>query len=244
MSTENTEKKETETTEEEKKEIDFRDPKEPIDSIEKTVEDLKKKIQELNDQEEEKAKEEEAKDDGVNIPSFVSEEQKARIREIKESTVRTVSDSIDNIREKAENAKNPDLARTVEYIKANAVKAIELAKVRIDEVRNDPKVQSAADKAGNSLKKVSAAAADQAKKAADYVDTHMDPKTKENLKNAADKAGQAVNEGTRKVVSGVNDFVNKPEVQDSIAKAKEKAADLADKGNKAVQNLLNRKDQD
>lgn len=240
MSTENSEKKETV---EEKKEIDFHDPKEPIDSIEKTVEDLKKKIQDLNDQEAEKAKEEEAQDDGINIPSFVSEEQKARIKEIKESTVKTVSDSIDTIKEKAGNAKNPDLAKTVEYIKANAVKAVELAKVRIDEVKNDPKIQSVADKAGNSIKKVSSVAADQAKKAADYVDNHIDPQTKENLKNAADKAGKAVNEGTKKVVTGVNDFVNKPEVQDSIAKAKEKAADLADKGNKAVQNILNKKDQ-
>lgn len=239
MSTENNEKKETT---EEKKEIDFRDPKEPIDSIEKTVEDLKKKIQELNEQEEEKAKEE-TQDDGVNIPSFVSEEQKARIREIKESTVRTVSDSIDSIKEKAGNAKSPDLSDTIAYIKANAVKAVELAKVKIDEVKNDPKVQSAADKAGDSLRKVSAAAADQAKKAADYVDTHMDPQTKENLKNAADKASQAVNEGTKKVVTNVNDFVNRPDVQDSIGKAREKAADLADKGSKVVSGLLNRKDQ-
>lgn len=239
MSTENNENKETT---EEKKEIDFRDPKEPIDSIEKTVEDLKKKIQELNEQEEEKA-EEETKDDGVNIPSFVSEEQKARIREIKESTVKTVSDSIDTIKEKAGNAKNPDLSDTIAYIKANAVKAVELAKVKIDEVKNDPKVQSAADKAGESIRKVSAAAAGQAKKAADYVDTHIDPQTKENLKNAADKAGQAVNEGTKKVVTNVNDFVNRPEVQDSLDKAREKAADLADKGSKAVSNLLNRKDQ-
>ena len=35
----------------EKKEINFDDEKEPIESIEKTVEDLKRKIQELSDEE-------------------------------------------------------------------------------------------------------------------------------------------------------------------------------------------------
>ena len=125
------------------KNVDFNDEKEPIDSIEQTVEDLKKKIAELS---EEKELESENNNEAAD-------ERMQKIQEIKDATVNTLKNSISDIKEKAQNVStNPDVQKTIAYIKENAVKAVDLAKIKIDEISNDPKVMEYADKAKESVK--------------------------------------------------------------------------------------------
>ena len=114
------------------KNVDFNDEKEPIDSIEQTVEDLKKKIAELSEE-----KELEAENNNE-----AADERMQKIQEIKDATVNTLKNSISDIKEKAQNVSaNPDVQKTIAYIKENAVKAVDLAKIKIDEISNDPKVK-------------------------------------------------------------------------------------------------------
>ena len=204
------------------KNVDFNDEKEPIDSIEQTVEDLKKKIAELSEE-----KEFEAENNNE-----AADERMQKIQEIKDATVNTLKNSISDIKEKAQNvSSNPDVQKTIAYIKENAVKAVDLAKIKIDEISNDPKVKEYADKAKESVKNAS-------ETATKYVDEHLDEKTKENLSNAYDSASKKVEEGTKKIVTAADEFLNKPEVQDTLEKAKKGANDIVEKGSEALKNLF------
>lgn len=204
------------------KNVDFNDEKEPIDSIEQTVEDLKKKIAELSEE-----KELEAENNNE-----AADERMQKIQEIKDATVNTLKNSISDIKEKAQNVSaNPDVQKTIAYIKENAVKAVDLAKIKIDEISNDPKVKEYADKAKESVKNAS-------ETASKYVDEHLDEKTKENLFNAYDSASKKVAEGTKKIVTAADEFLNKPEVQDTLEKAKKGANDIVEKGSEALKNLF------
>lgn len=204
------------------KNVDFNDEKEPIDSIEQTVEDLKKKIAELSEE-----KEFEAENNNE-----AADERMQKIQEIKDATVNTLKNSISDIKEKAQNVSaNPDVQKTIAYIKENAVKAVDLAKIKIDEISNDPKVKEYADKAKESVKNAT-------ETATKYVDEHLDEKTKENLSNAYDSASKKVAEGTKKIVTAADEFLNKPEVQDTLEKAKKGANDIVEKGSEALKNLF------
>ncbi len=205
------------------KNIDFNDDKEPIESIEKTVEDLKKKIAELSEEKEAEAVSEETTDGN-----------KQKIQEIKDATVNTVMTSINDIKEKAQQvSSDPEVQKTIAYIKENAVKAVELAKGKIDEISKDPKVKEYKDKAVETIKNAS----DSASK---YVDEHLDEKTKADLSNAYDTASKAVSEGTKKIVVAADEFINKPEVQDKITKVKTGANDIVEKGTDAIKSFFSR----
>lgn len=204
------------------KNVDFDETKEPIDSIEKTVEDLKRKIAELSEEKEKEAE----------IPSFVTDENKEKIKEIKESTVNSVMSSINDIKEKAQQvSENPEVQKTITYIKDNAIKAVEVAKGKIDEISNDPKTKAYTEKAKQTVK-------DASESVGKYVDEHLDEKTKADISNAVDAASSAITEGTKKIVTAADDFFNKPEVQDTMEKAKKGANDLFEKGSSAVKNFF------
>ena len=161
-----------------------------------------------------------------------ADERMQKIQEIKDATVNTLKNSISDIKEKAQNVSaNPDVQKTIAYIKENAVKAVDLAKIKIDEISNDPKVKEYADKAKESVKNAS-------ETASKYVDEHLDEKTKENLSNAYDSASKKVAEGTKKIVTAADEFLNKPEVQDTLEKAKKGANDIVEKGSEALKNLF------
>ena len=113
---------------------------EPIESIEQTVADLKKKIEELTE-EQEQARETQQKDTGDKIAAFT------------ESAKEIVSASIDEIKAKAEDlSDNADLCKTIAYIKENAMKAVTMTKEKIEEIRQDPKTQENTEKAVDAIR--------------------------------------------------------------------------------------------
>ena len=108
---------------------------EPIESIEQTVADLKKKIEELTE-EQENAREKEGSEAGEKIAAFT------------ENAKEIVTSSIDEIKAKAESISDrADLTKTIAYIKENAMKAVTMTKDRIQEINKDPQVQINMNKA-------------------------------------------------------------------------------------------------
>ena len=203
---------------------------EPIESIEQTVADLKKKIEELTE-EQEKAQESEEKDAGEKIAAFT------------ESAKEIVSASIDEIRAKAEDlSENADLAKTIAYIKDNAMKAVTMTKEKIDEIRQDPKTQENTEKAVDAMKAAAEKVNQQAKKAGEYISDHINDDTKETLHEACETATKALEEGTRKVGEEVSEFVNREDVQQTITKARTKATELMNRGAESLKDLFGKKD--
>ena len=205
---------------------------EPIESIEKTVEDLKRKIQELSDEQEAAQK---------DADPTTSE----KISEFTDNAKEIVSSSIDELKEKANRVtSSEEMAKTIAYIRENAMKAVTGARVKIDEIRQDPKTIESTDRARNAIRNVADSVSEKAHQASDYIYEHMDDNTKENLANAYDSAEKAINEGTRKVAKEVNDFCNRPDVQEKVGKAKETAARWLNKGSDALKDILKGKDED
>ena len=203
---------------------------EPIESIEQTVADLKKKIEELTE-EQEQARETQQKDTGDKIAAFT------------ESAKEIVSASIDEIKAKAEDlSDNADLCKTIAYIKENAMKAVTMTKEKIEEIRQDPKTQENTEKAVDAIRATAEKVNEHARKAGEYISDRIDDDTKETLQEACSTATKAFEEGTRKVVEEVNEFVNREDVQQTINKARTKASELMNKGAESLKDLFGKKD--
>ena len=204
---------------------------EPIESIEQTVADLKKKIEELTE-EQENARENEGSVAGEKIAAFT------------ENAKEIVTSSIDEIKAKAESISDrADLTKTIAYIKENAMKAVTMTKDRIDEIKKDPEVQINMDKAIEAIRNAAMIVNEHAKKAGEYISDHIDDDTKETLQEACETASKALEEGTRKVVEEVSDFYNRDDVQETISKAKTKAAEIVSKGAESLKDLFGKKDE-
>ena len=204
---------------------------EPIESIEQTVADLKKKIEELTE-EQENAREKEGSEAGEKIAAFT------------ENAKEIVTSSIDEIKAKAESISDrADLTKTIAYIKENAMKAVTMTKDRIDEIKKDPEVQINMDKAIEAIRNAATIVNEHAKKAGEYISDHIDDDTKETLQEACETASKALEEGTRKVVEEVSDFYNRDDVQETISKAKTKAAEIVSKGAESLKDLFGKKDE-
>ncbi|MCH3961194.1 MAG: hypothetical protein LKE48_03550 [Solobacterium sp.] len=207
---------------EEKDPIDFDDEKEPIDSIEKTVEDLKKKIQELSQEDEQKLQEEQKEED----PSA-----KEKISATLDHASKSISKGINDLKQKAgEVSSSEEMQKSIAYVKTNAVKVYGAAKDKIDQLKNDPNLQAAGNKAADSFNQFADTAKAKGQKMYDSLDEH----TKEDLNNAYHKISGAVSEG----VKSVDEFVNRPDVQQKISEVKEGAAELAQKSAQKVKDLI------
>ncbi len=198
--------------------------RETISSIEETIEDLKKKIEEISKESEKK--EEEKK---LTIPEFkLTDEQKAKLDDIKTSTVKTVSDTIEKVKVQASDvSNNADVKKTIGFLKDNAVKAVDGAKAKIAEVYDNEHVQDTITKTNSMASNVRE---DLKKRYEENVSADM----KERIENV----GKSVSDSADAAVQKTKEFFEKPEVQDSLNKAK----DFADKGVSAVKDLFDKKE--
>jgi len=208
--------------EDEKKDINFDDDKEPIESIEKTVEDLKRKIQELSEENEQA----DAEKDNIN-----GDAAKEKISETLDSTAKKVADGLNELKEKAKDAANSEETRkSIAYIKTNAVKAMDAARTTIHSLKNDPNLQAAGNKAVDSVSKF----ADAAKNKGEEMYGHLDDQTKSNIEDVCNKVSDSVKEG----IKTVDEYMSRPEVQKKISEVKMTAIDLTQKSVEKVKNLL------
>ena len=83
---------------------------------------------------------------------------------------------------------------------------------------------------------------EHARKAGEYISDRIDDDTKETLHEACETATKALEEGTRKVVEEVSEFVNREDVQQTITKARTKATELMNRGAESLKDLFGKKD--
>lgn len=205
---------------------------EPIAHIEKTVDDLKKKIEEITEKNE---PEDEEKEHRFSIPEFsLNEEQKEKLNDLK-TTAAAKADEIkdkaaagfDEVKDKARELRdNVDLDKTVDFIKNNAVKAVGTAKKAYGDLKEDPRVQQAADAAKN--------AKDAAAK---FLDEHIPEETQAKAKEGFDKAKSAVGEG----INTVKEKVSDPETQEKVKSFTGMVAETFKKGIAKVKGLFEKK---
>ena len=200
---------------------------EPMESIEKTVEDLKKKIQDLS------------REPGESKPGIdlkLSDENKEKIETIKNNTINSVTDTISQVKKSAEEFTNrEDVRKTIDYLKANAFKAIDTAREKINDIVENPDVKKTLDTAGAKVKEFS-------EKSTKTIEGLLSDEQKDSLRKGFDQASEAVKETVEKTSKAINEYVNKPEVQDVIEKTKAGAKDFADKGTEVFKDLFDKKD--
>ncbi len=284
------------------------DNSEPIDSIEKTVADLKKKVQEISAEakkEAEKAAEntadelkegaeavkehaEDAKeaaaeikedikedikdavdddvDRGLEVPGFVSTDSFEDEKEdLIDTALDAVDDSIDVLKKKteelrsnvrnraetmAEDAKDKtseftrnmkaklddvDVAKTVDFIKANAVKAVDVARAKFEELKANESVQ-------RTLSGVNDKAKDITESVKKSYESNVPEEKRQEISRTLNRAAETIQDSTKNLNEAVNDFMEKPDVQDALIKVKTTALDLAEKVTESLQKLLGQKD--
>lgn len=203
--------------EDETKRSDVDDEQEPLDSIEKTVEDLKRKIQELTEE------------DGGEKTAEPEKEKNAA--DPVSTAAGKIADGFNDLKDKAVNAaRSEEMQKSITYIKENAVKAVKAVKESYTKFVNDPNVQAAGNKAVESIN----AFADKAKEKGQQLYDQLDDKTKDGLKETYDKVSGGVKDG----VKAVDEYMSRPEVQEKITEVKTTAVDLAQKGADKVKELI------
>lgn len=208
-------------SEENKKEVFETSESTPTQDVEKTVADLKKKIQEISN--EAQAKKEEESSSGID---FAINEEK--IRELREETAETLNRSVQGAKEKANDLLgNVDLSKTLNYLKTNAAKAVEQAKSSINEFSEREDV-----------KKTIAAVKEKASDLGEKASGILSDENKEMLQEKLKEAGQKVKETSDAVTS----YLQSDEVQDSIQNVKKTAKDLIDKCVETVRNFSEKKE--
>jgi hypothetical protein len=215
------------------------------ENIEKTVEDLRRKIKEISSDEE--------KGSGEPTPSVdfgLNEEQKAKIEEIRENTMKSVNETISEVKKKADEfTANPDVKKTIDFLKANAIKAVDTARAKIDEIREKPEVKRTIDNAEDAMKgfegsakKTFEGAEEKAKEfsesAKKTVDGFLTEEKMEEIRKGIEKAEGAVNTTVDNATKAINEFVNKPEVQETIDKTVSTAKEMAEKGVSAINSMF------
>lgn len=206
-------------TEENKKDMVESEACTPSQAVEKTVADLKKKIQEISN---EATPEKEEKHRGIDLP--IDEE---KIKEFKEETAETLNRSVEGAKEMANDfVGNVDFAKTLQYLKQNAVNAVEQAKASLDEFgeRED-------------VKKTIAAAKEKANDLGEKAKGLLDDEKKEMVQEKLKEVGEKVKETS----AAVGAYLQSDEVQDSIRSAKKTARDFFERCVESVRDFSEKK---
>ena len=102
------------------------------DAIEQKIDDIKEEFDDDADEIHEAADDIDDEEDGYDIPDFVSSEKNTKLDEFKENAMKTVNESIDNVKEAADQfMSKPEVKNAVDNVKDNVNKAVETAKVHI-----------------------------------------------------------------------------------------------------------------
>lgn len=281
------EEKKVETTEDSG--IDFNNSNEPIESIEKTVENLKKKIQELSENAAEEVKEavtstaeavkdfkedaaekvdeniSSAKEMKENLEDAIEEkaedikeafEEKAdEAEEAVEDVKEAVEEKSEEIAEAADEAEEEDSFVIPDFVsnekpgkfdelKDNALKtagaALETAKAAADKALSNPTIQNGVSAVRDNVGKALESARVQAAKLTDNEEVK---KLADQATGTFKKVSDAVAEGSKAAAKKIDETMNKPEVQDALAKAKTAAAGAFEAAKNGILSLFNKKEE-
>ena len=123
----------------------------------------------------------------------------------------------------------------VMILRKNVMTAVDTAKAKFDEFRSNPEVKKTLDDAGAKVREFG-------DKAGDAIDNILTDDRKNDIRKNLEKAGDAVSQSVDNASRAINDFVSKPEVQETIEKTKAGAKDIAEKGTAVIKDLFEKKD--
>ena len=191
------------------------------EAAEEVKEAAEEKIEEVKAAVEEAAEEKQEESDiELEIPEFIQPEEDDDDKDDDDDDDGFLDKAEDMVKETAEKViSNPGVQKAVSFIKDNAMKAKAAAEDKFDDLKKDEKFSKAAEQAGSTFKT-----------AADFI------------KDKAGAVTDAITDGTKKAVTSVDGFINRPDVQEKIEKARTAAADTLNKGISAVKDLLGKKD--
>jgi len=263
------EEKKVETTEDSG--IDFNNSNEPIESIEKTVENLKKKIQELSENAAEEVKEAvtstaeavkdfkedaaEKVDENISSAKEMKENLEDAIEEKAEDIKEAVEEKAEEIAEAADEAEEEDSFVIPDFVsnekpgkfdelKDNALKtagaALETAKAAADKALSNPTIQNGVSAVRDNVGKALESARLQAAKLTDNEEVK---KLADQATGTFKKVSDAVAEGSKAAAKKIDETMNKPEVQDALAKAKTAAAGAFEAAKNGILSLVNKKEE-
>ncbi|MBR2067510.1 MAG: hypothetical protein IJ875_04530 [Solobacterium sp.] len=195
---------------------------EPLDTIEKTVEDLRKKIQELSD-------EQDARKEQYSIPEFASEEVekieeiikedeeivKEKTEDLKDNALKVMNDSFENVKSATNKVlqDKPELKKSVDFIKNNAMKAVDVAKDKYKDLAKNPKVAELSEKANDAMK---------------------------DAANIASETAKSVSTAMKPLLDNAQEYIQKKEVQEKLDKVKETTVQVANTVKDSVLDFLNK----
>ena len=206
--------------------------KQTIDEIEKTVEELRRKIESLTQTDTTTTSETTSDstasegikveyEDDFNIPHFDNEAREATNAKSSETIKDAASNVKDLLNKGFDSVKttvndfthDPKVADTMDKVRANSLKALDQLKVTLKDLKNNPNVTDAAAKANDAFK-------DTMSKVNGFVSTGME---KINANPDAKKVLDFANDTFKKAGDAVNDFVSSEPVQLALDKAKDGA---------------------
>ncbi len=192
-------------------------------TVEETVEELKKQIQEISDDADEVIKQDES--------------IRPQAEQLKENAVEFMNKCIDMIKSTAADvAGNEHFQKSMTFIKEKSKNIVSETKVRLHDLKNDPELQ-------NKVEDAKVFCTEAYEKVAENLKDSVN-KLKENEEfmsrfNAfKDKAEEVTNSAVGYVSKHVDEFTSKPEVNEKIEKAKDATLDAAEKAVDALRKWL------
>lgn len=194
-----------------------------VDDINQTVEELKAKIDQIS---KETPLDIENKDIEVDVA-------KEADKNYKENATKVLNAAIEQIKESSEKIKNDEeLHKMIENIKRIAEETVASLKKQYTDFINDPKVRQ-------SYNDVKEQAITMYEKMQDYVSVQIQKlKENEELMKKVSDLNESIDKGIMYANEKINEFTSRPEVNETIEKAKDLAIDLAERSTEALKNWL------
>lgn len=203
--------------------------KQTIDEIEKTVEELRRKIEALTQSDHVESSAPQSNEgihveyqDDFNIPHFdndAKDETNAKpttdpLKDVAGNVMDVLGKGFDSVKSTVTSiAKDPKIADTMDKVRANSLKALDQLKVTLSDLKTNPNVTNASEKANDAFKETMV-------KLNGFVNSAMD---KVNANPDAKKVLDFTNDAFKKAGDAVNNFVNSEPVQIALDKAKDGA---------------------
>lgn len=226
-------------TNEVKKEVKI-DPtvKEPITDVDKTVLNLKKKIEEITEEEQRKAESLLKEERKLDIPEFkISDETQEKLNKLHEEAAEKISElqrKAESLKLNKEPIKKEEIDQTVAYLKENAVKAVDFAKVKVNEIKQNENVRKKVEEA-ETLAKDGVAVT---KKKTEEV---LSIENREKIKKNISETHELIRDEVKHITHSIDEYVKSPEVQEKINQTKKTFEEAKNDGAKKIKDLLDSK---
>jgi hypothetical protein len=217
---------------------------EAAEKADEIISNAKEVKEDIEDAAEEKAEEiKEALEEKADDVNEAAEDVKEAVEEKAEEIAEAADEAEDDSFEIPDFVSNEKPGRFDE-LKDNAIKtagaALETAKAAADKALANPAIQNGVSAVKDNVGKAIESARVQAAKLTDNEEVR---KIADQATGTFKKVSEAVAEGSKAAAKKIDETMNKPEVQDALAKAKTAAAGAFEAAKKSILSLFNKKDE-